>query len=390
MADSANCLRYSFVVNSMVRGYHKYKDIWPDPIVGEALPCKREVGNPHDPLAVSIIKTIGGEHKIVGHVPRRISPLCSVFIRRSGNIKCIIIGPRRYSSDLPQGGLELPCKFVFSTHDAEESSRLRKLITDSLSKLCYGENPVDGSVEEEFVETVTSKSISTEKEESKVNNQLDESAFDTSEVPTFMAIQKTIINESMSTSQPTVIADEVVCSPARKKHKQFDEEQIVMGAQLTDLEINFAQQLLKQQFKHINGLCSTLLQEKATNFTTNSMANRIQIIHCESRRHWIVATTVNSKHDTVKVYDSLFHYLDKASLQIVKNCFSFENEVPQVKMVQCRKQQGVTDCGVYAIAFAVAIAFGVNPGRQNFNQDMMRAHLVRCFKNKQFSLFPCK
>ena len=205
-----------------------------------------------------------------------------------------------------------------------------------------------------------------------------------------MAAQQTI-DESMSISQSTVIADEVVCSPPRKKQKEFDEEQIVMGAELTDLEINFAQQLLKQQFKDINGFCSTLLQEKATNLTTSSMANRIQIIHCESRRHWILATTVNCKCDNVKVYDSLFHYLDKNSLRIVENCFRFGNEVPQVKMMQRRKQQGGTDCGVYAIiAFAVALAFGANPGRQNFKQAMMRAHLVRCFKSKQFSLFPCK
>ena len=35
-----------------------------------------------------------------------------------------------------------------------------------------------------------------------------------------------------------------------------------MGDELTDLEINFTQQLLKQQCDHINGLCSALLQEK--------------------------------------------------------------------------------------------------------------------------------
>jgi len=37
-------------------------------------------------------------------------------------------------------------------------------------------------------------------------------------------------------------------------------------------------------------------------------------------------------------------------------------------MPQCRKQTGTKDCGVYAIAFAAAIAFGKNPGRQNFKQ----------------------
>ena len=122
--------------------------------------------------------------------------------------------------------------------------------------MCYGEHPAEDSVGEEVVEEKeTGKSIGTEnKENSKpineneVNNQL---VFDTSKVTKFMAPQKTI-DESISI---TVIADEVVCSPPRKNQKEFDEEQIVMGAELTDLEINFAQQLLKQQFKEILHCC---------------------------------------------------------------------------------------------------------------------------------------
>ena len=35
-----------------------------------------------------------------------------------------------------------------------------------------------------------------------------------------------------------------------------------MSHELSDLEINIAQQLLKQQFTKLNGLQSTLLQEK--------------------------------------------------------------------------------------------------------------------------------
>ena len=56
--------------------------------------------------------------------------------------------------------------------------------------------------------------------------------------------------------------DQVSCSLVKKRAKHFDAERIIMGEELTDLEINFAQQLLKEQFKHINGLHSTLLQEK--------------------------------------------------------------------------------------------------------------------------------
>ena len=62
---------------------------------------------------------------------------------------------------------------------------------------------------------------------------------ETSNITKFKTVQK-MIDESMSTSQAictstdrkVVIAEEVVCSPPRKKQKDFDEEQIVMGKEL--------------------------------------------------------------------------------------------------------------------------------------------------------------
>ena len=111
----------SFVVESMIRGYHEYKSIWDNPVYGEELNCVREVGNSHDPTAVGVIKEIDGETKTVGHIPRRISALCFVFIRRGGTIRCIVNGNRRYSADLIQGGLEIPCLLIFGAKNASEA-----------------------------------------------------------------------------------------------------------------------------------------------------------------------------------------------------------------------------------------------------------------------------
>ena len=55
-----------------------------------------------------------------------------------------------------------------------------------------------------------------------------------------------------------IAIDDIVCSPPKKRCKAYDDEGIIMGNELTDLEINFAQQLLKAQFTSINGLESTL------------------------------------------------------------------------------------------------------------------------------------
>ena len=50
---------------------------------------------------------------VVGHVPRRVSAACSLFIQKEGRILCTVQASRRYSADLPQGGLEIPCTFRF-------------------------------------------------------------------------------------------------------------------------------------------------------------------------------------------------------------------------------------------------------------------------------------
>ena len=43
----------SFSVEAMVRGYHIYTDIWAA-VLGEELPCRREVGNWFDTFAVVV------------------------------------------------------------------------------------------------------------------------------------------------------------------------------------------------------------------------------------------------------------------------------------------------------------------------------------------------
>ena len=52
------------VVESCVRGFHVYQDIWL-PITGERLPCQAEDSNDTDTFAVAIKKRAD----ITGHVP---------------------------------------------------------------------------------------------------------------------------------------------------------------------------------------------------------------------------------------------------------------------------------------------------------------------------------
>ena len=85
----------SFEADSCIRGHHIYKDIW-TPLLGEKLPCTRETSNRKDPYAVCVLKS----GSIVGHLPRKFSTACSMFLKKGGTIDYVVTGSRRYSADL--------------------------------------------------------------------------------------------------------------------------------------------------------------------------------------------------------------------------------------------------------------------------------------------------
>ena len=91
-----------------------YSSIW-DAAVGEQLECARELLNDSDRYAVAVTR----DSVIIGHLPRKISRVCSLFLRRGGIITCTVTGARRYSADLTQGGLEVPCLLLFKAQPKE-------------------------------------------------------------------------------------------------------------------------------------------------------------------------------------------------------------------------------------------------------------------------------
>ena len=118
-----------YEVSCCVRGFHVYQQIWAA-AVGEVLTCEREPTNEKDRYAVTVVK----DGVIVGHLPKRISRVCSLFLLRRGSILCTVVGGRRYSSDLVQGGLEIPCTLRFMGKPKEINKVKRLKIHKLLQK----------------------------------------------------------------------------------------------------------------------------------------------------------------------------------------------------------------------------------------------------------------
>ena len=194
---------YAFSIESMIRGYYKYKLIWDNPVVGECLLCEREVGNPHGTHAVVVKKVIDGNLTEVGHVPHRISSIFSIFLRRGGTINCTVDESRQYSSDIPQGGLEIPCVLTFTAQSSVEGNKAEKLIESALSAKC---SKVPNHVQDKTC-AADLPSITGIEEKENVCSQTDK-----------------IDLTNSDTAQ-----GEAQSSLPRKKAKNFDAERVIMG-----------------------------------------------------------------------------------------------------------------------------------------------------------------
>ena len=115
----------------------------------------------------------------------------------------------------------------------------------------------------------------------------------------------------------------------------------------------------------------------------------LQIVHCPSRHHWIVATTIGNKRDDGKVLvnDSIFKIVDKETRKIICNIFQVL-PVSNIKVVKAQKQMDTKDCGLFAIAYATALALGQNPSELRFHQESMGSHFVACLEQEKLMQFP--
>ena len=179
----------------------------------------------------------------MGHVPRTISTVCSLFLRRGGgSIECQINGNRRYSRDLPQGGLEIPCVLTFRGGSILTITKVQKLIrqvpSTSTEPTCTEIETVDvGTVE--FNRAKRSKTV-----------DLDD-------------------DHDQRPQEWLCMPNNMILNIFRKRHLST---------------------VMQNQFPHIKGLSSTL-SPSSVGFWLN---NYVQIFHCRNN-HWITVSIPTRK-----------------------------------------------------------------------------------------------
>ena len=316
----------------MLRGHLIYNEIW-EPIHGQILHCARERSNRFDPFAVSVVHS----EEIMGHVPRRISAACALFLQHHGSIRCEVTGDRRHSSDLPQGGLEVPWDLIFEG-EKKYIQKIKKLLTDLVK-----------NSEQETVEGVTADTLSktVEVKSSMVEGGLKDFEEDDRKA------KRSKSDHVNDDSNVAVLSDPEDAQDKRKAVMDVDMDQrwiciykITLNArdkflllenhELDDKHINASQKLLLHQFSSFQGLKNSLVQDHIGFWASNY----IQIFHCRSC-HWITAST-RCQSGTVNIYDFLYkdiYGVTENKIEVFDSAIKFQ--LPKVQV-----QEGLTECGL--------------------------------------------
>ena len=112
----------------------------------------------------------------------------------------------------------------------------------------------------------------------------------------------------------------------------------------------------------------------------------LQILHTGSD-HWVCVSSIGCLPGKVHLYDSLFHGVISEEIEEQTNDLLGGNLV-ELQFVPVQQQTNNSDCGVFAITFAVCLASGTNPKHVTFDTPKMRPHLAACLKAQKLSMFP--
>ena len=149
------------------------------------------------------------------------------------------------------------------------------------------------------------------------------------------------------------------CNTGKLTNSDFNE--IETGALLSDKHITEASNLLRHQFTDIKSLQSPCYGQDLSFQPTGSPF--VQILHVQGH-HWITIYAVH--YGLIFIYDSMAPVISHtvqmqaaAILQSSRSDIVFEAQ----RMIP---QEGVSDCGLFAIAYATDLCIGNNPAAYRY------------------------
>ena len=104
-----------------------------------------------------------------------------------------------------------------------------------------------------------------------------------------------------------------------------------------------------------------------------------------------MVTNYNCDIDDWHLYDSLDGELYRKSMGLIHGQISLifpETNYVFLTNRSVQRQEGVNDCGLFALAYMYTLVSGNDPSTYYYKQSQMRDHYNNCVTNKNFEAFP--
>ena len=137
---------------------------------------------------------------------------------------------------------------------------------------------------------------------------------------------------------------------------------------LLDVHIDAAQKLIKKSFPQVYGLFNPTIAIGHLSSSGTYRENYNQIIN-DNGNHWITMFWISEA--TAGVYTSSNGTLWDSTADQIASIMKYTNTTITIKMQRTKEQSNGYICGLYAIALATDIAYGVDPLYSSYDEDHM-------------------
>ena len=113
--------------------------------------------------------------------------------------------------------------------------------------------------------------------------------------------------------------------------------------------------------------------------------------HDTDSNHWLTISNIGCQQpNVINIYDSMFRSCSSHIQQQIACIMNTKYSHIQANFVNVNHQSGSSDCGVFAVAFAVSFCYGLQPAKFCYDQNNMRSHLIHCLERGRMELFPVR
>jgi hypothetical protein len=203
-------------------------------------------------------------------------------------------------------------------------------------------------------------------------------------------------------SSNTTVSNETIHKSPQKKKTKIDSKVASKLVFLTDDawvhtdHICSAFELISRDYD-LQGLCTPAVFVKPASIHLHiKTISPFSAFIVHAKDHWVTVTNVNPNIDSEMstkcdwvVYDSLNNetYLKYTRPLFVRVAELDKDFQGKYETVEVESQEGSKDCGLFALAYVLAIANKKDPAKLRFVQSSMRAHFNSCIQLGKFTEF---